>query len=156
MELAEKLIEVVPAAMQAMRDEMRARRSDLDLAEKANRTYQESVDGLSLPQFRILARLVSEPQTNKALAEYLGLSVAATSRSVDGLIALRLLEKKQSRRDRREVRIQASAAGRKMFDAVRTKIREEMANRLSKLKPDDQKKLEAGLDVLAQAFASDL
>src|SRR6185369_8728731 len=71
-ESAEALLDTVPLVMRTVRQLMREQRSS----------------DLSVPQFRALGFINRHPETSvSAVAEHLGLSVAATSRLVDALVA---------------------------------------------------------------------
>lgn len=134
--LAEKIIEVVPQAMRELRAEFRSQRTD----------------GLSIPQFRVLARLRQQPATNKDLAEHIGLNVCTMSRMVDGLIASGLVAKSSGDRDRREVRIELSPAGQKLYASIRASARQRMAKRLAVLDPAEMRILDLGLEVLSKSL----
>lgn len=135
--LAEKFLETVPQAMRELRSEFRSQRG-------AN---------LTVPQFRVLVRVRQSPATNKELAEFIGVSVAAMSRMVDGMITDGLIERKTSELDRREVRIVLSQTGSKLFSQIRGKARQGVAKRLAGLSKTDLKALNSGLSVLGKAFA---
>jgi len=134
--LAEKFLETVPQAMRELRSEFRSQRGT----------------DLSVPQFRVLARARQCPQTNKELAEFIGVSVAAMSRMADGLIEDGLLERKTGEHDRREVRIGLSQAGLKLYSQIRGKARLGLAKRLAGLSKTELKALSSGLAVLEKAF----
>jgi DNA-binding MarR family transcriptional regulator len=135
--LAEKFIETVPQAMRELRVEFRSQRGS----------------ELSVPQFRVMARLHQCSQTNKELADFIGISVAAMSRMVDGMIADGLVEKTVGHKDRREVRIKLSAAGQKLYGQIRARTRVGLAKRLESLSRAEVRALGAGLSVLERAFS---
>ena len=105
------ITEVIPSLMQAMRQEIRG--------------YVK--DEISVPQFRVLARLSAKPANNGELADWVGVSLPAMSRMVDLLFKRGLVERNVPSSDRRQVNIsltskgerfhqQAKVAGRKIFE----------------------------------------
>lgn len=130
--LASYFLEVIPKAMREIRLELRS-----------NRQY-----GLSVPQFRILAHLWSKGSTNnKRLAEDLGVSVAAMSRMIQYLVERDLVSRKGGH-DRREVQIELSKNGHRIYEGIRSKTRARMAAKFDQLSLQEQNALELGFEVL--------
>ena len=134
--LAALYMDVVPKAMREFRKEMRGSRSD----------------GLTIPQYRILARLDFEDSNNRALAEQLGVSVAAMSRMIDWLSDRELVERtKQDYGDRRMVKVRLTRKGRQNFAKFRKEARARLQKRFAALDIHAQENLNVGLSALVKA-----
>ncbi len=92
------------------------------LANVSNRELLSEIADLdlSLTQLKALALLDTAPevQSVKQVAEGLGLSLAATSRSLDGLVKRGLVEREEDALDRRVRRVCLSAAGKRRVQTV--------------------------------------
>ncbi len=128
-ELAALYMEVVPKAMREYRREMRQARGTC----------------LSVPQFRILAQLHTDPANIRTLAEFQGVSVAAMSRMVDWLCKHGLVERFTDARDLRHVHVRLTKTGCKRFKKVRKEARSRLQRRLNDLDPQQRAKLKTGL-----------
>jgi DNA-binding MarR family transcriptional regulator len=74
---------------------------------------------LTLTQMKALFQLtVVDELALKDIADGLGLSDAATSRAVDGLVKRKLVERSEDAADRRIKRVCLTARGRKMIDEL--------------------------------------
>jgi DNA-binding MarR family transcriptional regulator len=101
---ADEILDAVPAVLQFIRAQMR----------------RHSGPDLSVPQFRTLAFLNRTPGTSlSALAEFLGLSLPATSRLVEGLVRKGFVERRIPEGNRRIVALSLSTNGRKTVHAAR-------------------------------------
>ena len=134
--LAGWALEVVPEAVREIRRELQARRRG----------------GLSIQQFRILASLAIEGMTNKQIANRLGTSVAAMSRMVQSLEDEGLVKKSTGIRDRREVAIELSGQGRRLFERSRAEAARGIAQRFAKLSNIEKRDLRQGLEALSRAL----
>jgi DNA-binding MarR family transcriptional regulator len=133
------LVEVVPLLMRALRAEMRSRG-----------------EGLAVPQFRTLAFLNRRPGASLSeVAENLGLSLASTSKKVDGLVDRKLVCRASSTDDRRRVTLDLSAEGHALFAAARQGTRESFAESLAGLSAADRLAVARALRLLRTAFAPD-
>ena len=137
--LAARAIEVVPQVIREMRGEFRS----------------SQTSELSVPQFRVLARMGQGAVTNKELAELVGLSVAATSRLVRQLETQGWVRKSTGLEDRREVRLELSPDGRRNYERISARARQGIARRFAQLSHSEKAKLELGFDVLARVFAGE-
>ncbi len=136
LEIASLFLDAVPRAMKEVRVELRKSRS---------------ID-LTVPQFRVLANLWSEPANNRMLAETLGLSVAATSRMIDWLIKHGLVEKAQHKTDRRQVVVQLSPLGKRSFEINQKRTRMRFKKRIQNLPESTKQDLALGLIALQNAI----
>src|SRR3954451_15009485 len=86
---AQHLLDTVPLVMRVIRTHMRRHRS-----------------GLSVPQFRTLCFVsTSSGSSLSAAADFIGLSLPAMSRMVDGLVGGELLMRETADNDRRSIRL---------------------------------------------------
>jgi DNA-binding MarR family transcriptional regulator len=109
---------------------------------------------LTISQCRILAFVADEPTTNKALASHVGVSVAATSRMVDGLVSRGFLERIRDDRDKRQCHLHLSAEGRKHFHSFRRTAEAVLAKRLKAVAGSDLARVSESLALLLSLFAS--
>jgi DNA-binding MarR family transcriptional regulator len=102
---------------------------------------------LTLTQMKALFQLtVVDELALKEIADGLGLSDAATSRAVDGLVKRKLVERSEDAVDRRVKRVRLTARGRKMIDelaAVRIATFQRLVEELS---DDERTKLADALE----------
>lgn len=139
-ECAHELLEVIPAIMRAIRGEMRSRRTP----------------DLSVPQFRMLAFLNRQPGASLSeVAEHVGLTLPATSTSVDRLVARKLVVREISKTDRRRVTLSLTAAGKAILKSARKGTQAHLAGRLSALSANERATLMRALQALQPLFTSE-
>jgi DNA-binding MarR family transcriptional regulator len=125
------------------------------MANANNRDFLPEISelDLSLTQLKGLSVLdehVEEALSVKALSERLGLSLAATSRSVDGLVKRKLIERDEDPDDRRVRRVRLTARGRRTVERL-VEIRIAALERLVESFDDDQReKLADALDSIIE------
>lgn len=97
---AKAILEAVPTVFQFIRSTANRRRAK----------------GLSVQQFRAMAYLLRRPgHSLSMLAEYLGLSLAATSRLIESLVHKGLVDRQVVPSNRRQVRLASTARGEKLL-----------------------------------------
>jgi DNA-binding MarR family transcriptional regulator len=133
--LAKNILEAVPRCMHALRAEMRG----VARAE------------MTVPQFRILAHISRGQGKASELAEIQGVSLAAMSRMVDGLVR-RGLVLRAGHPDRRQVELRLTPQGNRYFTSVKAAVQGRLADKLKKLPPAKKKKLDLGLAILGEVF----
>ncbi len=121
-ELAQEVLEVVPAVMGTIRTEMRGlRRSDL-----------------SVMQFRSLVYLNLNPGASlSALAEQLGLTLPTVSQMIDVLVDKGVVTRQDSSTDRRRVMLTLTHQGQLLFEKSFSGTQAHLAEILSRLEVDD-------------------
>ena len=134
---AKQILDVIPRTMRIIRTELRA------LAKSE----------LTVPQFRILAHLTEGPLNNGQLADIQGVSVAAMSRMVDGLVRRELLTRTVGANDRRQTLLALTPSGRETMDRITKAVQKSLAERISKLSTKPKKDLASGLDALEEVFS---
>ena len=135
-DLSSELLDVLPLAMREIRNEMR----------------RLAKPGLTVAQFRILSRLDIRAQSNKELSEWMGISAASLSRTIDVLVARGFVDRRESEQDRREVALRLTAKGKRRYDGIEMATRKVLTRRLSQLSDLDRKKLQGGLDLIRRIF----
>jgi DNA-binding MarR family transcriptional regulator len=103
--------------------------------------------GLSLTQIKVLDAVAGarEELTMGVLADRLGLSVATTSRTVEGLLRRALLERREDPADRRAKRVRLTEAGRRAVDRVATARLQGTEEALAQLPPAHRQRLHEAL-----------
>jgi DNA-binding MarR family transcriptional regulator len=125
------------------------------MANANNRDFLPEISelDLSLTQLKGLSALdehAEEALSVKALSERLGLSLAATSRSVDGLVKRKLIERDEDPDDRRVRRVRLTARGRRTVERL-VEIRVAALERLVDSFDDEQReKLSDALDSIIE------
>jgi DNA-binding MarR family transcriptional regulator len=135
-ESAKKLLEVIPKTMRIIRTELR--------------NYAKAE--FSVPQFRILIHVSQGPRNNSQLAEHIGVSVAAMSRMVNGLVLKGLLTRTVGPTDRRQVQLILTEKGRNTVNQLTSAVQKTMALRISRLGQRPKRELRTGLSVLEALF----
>lgn len=113
-------------------------------------------EGLSVPQFRILALLDHQPHTSQAcVGEHLGCTAPTASRLVGRLIAKKLVAREQCSKDRRLVRLDLTPRGRKVLEAARKSTRERLAGQVSHLSGRDLAGVTEAMKLITPIFAAE-
>jgi DNA-binding MarR family transcriptional regulator len=135
---SQALLEALPPVMRFVRHHMRTHRSK----------------GLSLPQFRTLCLLVSAPSGNlSAVADFLGTSLPTASRIVSGLVDKGLVVRQESRADRRQVELVATARGVQMMESAKVGTGQKLSEELRNVPAEDLENLRVALQLLHTIFA---
>jgi DNA-binding MarR family transcriptional regulator len=126
------MMEVMPKAMQSIREEMRKGRGDR----------------LTIPQFRVLAAINRGICHNKELGDRLGVSEAAISRMIDVLVHEGLIKKAISKTDRRQTLLTLTSEGQKLYNFIKTDARSRLQTKLEALSSEDVEAVIIGLNIL--------
>ncbi|MGZ3789159.1 MAG: MarR family winged helix-turn-helix transcriptional regulator [Bacteriovorax sp.] len=130
--LADIMMDVIPKAMQSIREEMRKGRGDQ----------------LTVTQFRVLAAVNRGLAHNKEICDILGVSEAAISRMTDILVKEGLLKKGVNKMDKRLTVLSLSAAGAKLYNMIRTDAKKRLKIKLEALTEEDCEAVIKGLEIL--------
>lgn len=137
---AQAVLDVAPPVVRAIRKMMRDHR----------------LRELSVPQFRSLALLNYFPDASLSMvADYIGSSLPAASRLIDGLVAKNLIARKQCCHDRRQISLELTPGGREAFQESRNATRSQLAERLSALSPEKKRAIVDAMQWLGEVFGSD-
>ena len=137
---ARELLDTVPMGMRLIRRHMRRHRS-----------------GLTVPQFRTLCFLSTAPgSTLSAVADFVGLSLPAMSRLVDGLVEQRFMERRPCENDRRQVRLSITSSGERAVNEARQMAQAQLARAVASLGADQRKAIVEAMQVLRGIFTNEL
>lgn len=117
----------------------------------AARSLAEVGEEVTLTQYRSLVVLASHgPQRVAALADAVGVTPPTASRMCDRLVKKGLVTRRADRRDRRQVRIALSTAGRHLVDTVTVRRRAEIEQLIAAIPTESRGEVIAALRRLAQ------
>ncbi len=118
----------------------------------AARSLADAGEEVTLTQYRSLVILASRgPQGVAALAEAVAVTPPTASRLCERLVRKGLVRRRTDRRDRRQVRVGLTEAGRHLVDTVTERRRREIADLLASIPPQDQRPVAAALQQLAKS-----
>ncbi len=118
----------------------------------AARSLADAGEEVTLTQYRSLVILASRgPQGVAALAEAVAVTPPTASRLCERLVRKGLVRRRTDRRDRRQVRVGLTEAGRHLVDTVTERRRREIADLLASIPQQDQRPVAAALQQLAKA-----
>ncbi len=138
LEGASLLMEVVPRVMRRIRMEMRSHRAP----------------GLTVPQLRTLVYIYrNEGASLSEVAEHIGLKLPSMSKTVDALVARKLVIRRAVADDRRYVSLRLSAHGLAELKRTRKMTETRLAESLGLLPPEQQGRVAEALKMLGQVFA---
>ncbi len=89
------------------------------------------------------------------VAEYVGLSPAATSRLIDALVVRKLVARRQCQSDRRQISLALTAKGAAAFADVRRDARRNLAQQLQGLSATKRNTVVQAMEILSDVFGSD-
>lgn len=135
-ECAGEILNTIPLIMVSMRTELRRRRPLF-----------------SMPQFRILRYLaLFERPTLSDLAEHIGLRHPTMSKMVDGMVQRGWVARDGDAADRRRIRLDLTAQGRKEFRTIHGEMRQSLAGMLNETGAADQQTIYQAMQILQEAF----
>ena len=135
-DLAAKFLEIVPRSMRSIRTEMRKAASP----------------ELSVTQFRIMAHLIRNPANNSELAESIGVSIPAMSRSIQTMVTGGYVKRTYKPSDRRKVQLELTAKGETTFARLRKAAHSHFIEGFSGLDAVKKDKLAEGFLILEEVF----
>jgi len=139
-ECARRVLDVAPPVVRVIRKLMRNHR----------------LAGLSVPQFRAMALLSRSPQASlSCVADYIGSSLPAASRMIEGLVSKKLVNRCECCSDRRQVSLGLTRRGESAFRASRQATQRQLARRIGSLSPEQRHAVVEGMHCLAEIFGSD-
>ena len=107
---------------------------------------------VTLPQYRALVVLASRgPQRPTTLADALAIHPSTVTRLCDRLVTKRLVRRRESATNRREVSITLTARGRRLVDAVTARRRIEIAEIVARVPAAERATMVHALHALGEA-----
>ena len=135
--LSKQILDITPKMMGFIRTEMR----------------RHATDQITVPQFRVLLKMSREPAiSNKAIAEWLGVSAPTLSRMIATLTRRGLVKRKIDSKDKRLAHLSITASGQKQIERYRQEVQARLNDRVTLLNAVDQKNLLQGLEILQNLF----
>lgn len=109
-------------------------------------------DAVTVPQFRVLVLLHTRGPLNlTSVAAELGVNPSNASRTCDRLIKARLLDRRESEVDRRNVTLTIRPAGRRLVEKVTEHRRSAIERVLRSMKAGERQMVAAALELFADA-----
>ena len=116
----------------------------------AARSLADAGEEVTLTQYRSLVVLASRgPQSIAALAEVLAVTPPTASRLCERLVRKGLVRRRADRHDRRQVRVALTESGSALIDTVTARRRDEIADLLASIPPEDRRSVVVALRQLA-------
>lgn len=116
----------------------------------AARSLADAGEEVTLTQYRSLVVLASRgPQSVAALAEALAVTPPTASRLCERLVRKGLVRRRIDRHDRRQVRVALTESGSALIDTVTARRRDEIADLLASIPPEDRRSVVVALRQLA-------
>lgn len=113
--------------------------------------------GLTVPQFRTLCYTDSTPGSSLSdTADFIGLSLPAMSRLVDGLVDKGLIKRRPSADDRRHLRLSVTPAGQTALRGARAQAQTRLAEVVSQLDSAQHHALLRTMRMVRELFAGEL
>ncbi|RME80327.1 MAG: MarR family transcriptional regulator [Caldilineae bacterium] len=138
-ELARRILDIIPLVMRATGADMR----------------REAAAGFQVPHYRVLKLLLQQPRTLSELAACQAVALPTMSRTVSVLVERGWVTRSQDPRDRRRVQLRATDEGRAVFESLRARVQERLADRLAVLTAEEREQVLTGLRVLEKVFATE-
>lgn len=137
---AQQILDVAPPVVRVIRRIIRSHR----------------LPGLSVPQFRILALLSFSPEASLSLvAEYVGSSLPAASRMVNGLVEKKLVARCECDRDRRQISLKLTSKGQMAYRDSRQATRRQLAECVAGLSSAERRRVCDAMELLGGIFGTD-
>ena len=107
---------------------------------------------ISVEQFQILRHIRKGRRSISELAEVKQISRPAISQAVELLVEKGLIDRRQSKGDRRYVELELTEEGKDLLNAIFDKNHEWMMGKMTELSPEEAASIIRGLDALKKAF----
>jgi DNA-binding MarR family transcriptional regulator len=136
-ECARQLIEIIPAVMRIIRNEMQVQRSP----------------DLTVVQFRAL-RLISR-RSDTSLSEvavHLGLTLPSTSKMIDGLVNRELVTRRSSETDRRCIVLEVTEKGDGLLKTAANRTQKRLSEMLAVINHEDLAIILKSMQILQQSL----
>lgn len=140
-ECARQVLDVVPAVMRPLRQQMRSHRAA----------------GLSIPQFRALCFVERyDGASLSAVAEHLDLSLPTVSRMINGLVERGYMQRRSSEDDRRHMSLSLRPRGQAVMKTARQATQQFLADKFRDLSAAQREALCLAMQALHQMFQQDM
>jgi DNA-binding MarR family transcriptional regulator len=138
---ASEVLDSVPLVMRVIRKHLRRHRRDL-----------------TIPQFRALWYIDTggDGHSLSDVADFIGLSLPAMSRLIDGLVEQKLVKRRTCDEDRRHVRLSLTASGRATLADARRRAQAHIVKAIKRLTPEQKATVVDAMRILASTFTPEL
>lgn len=137
-ELAQKLMETMPALGRSMA--------------RSVRTQNAPADSNGIIHIRTLHMLMEGPRTFKDLCAFRGVAPPTLSRSIDAMVKRGWVERVPHPDDKRKLLLQATDEGQRHFKELVTDSRDHLAQVLQALNSDERNTIAQALDLLKKVL----
>lgn len=140
-ELAERLLDTIPAVMKLLHREMRGS------------SGTESGPGFSLPQLRLMAHVKRGAATATELADLQGVSLAAISKLIETMVKKGLLRREYRDGNRKQIFLKLTDRGLAALAEIRSAARTGLLRHVERLPGMSKNALASGLGALSDLVA---
>ena len=139
--LAKQILEVTPKMMDFIRAGMR----------------NQAVDQLTVPQFRVLAKINrAQAISQKEVADWMGITAATLTRMIDTLSERGLVKRNSDQRDRRQTLLTVTTSGKKQVEHYRERVEAQLVSKIAQLDTTTVDQLKTGIKLLEKLFSDKL
>ena len=107
---------------------------------------------LSFAHFRVVGMIQHQSPTNKQLAEWNSVSVAAMSRMLDGLVKRGLVTRTAAEKDRRQVDLRVTPKGLEIHHKMNSALKDRLRKKFEGMGAKEKQSLVDGLTILRGLF----
>ena len=132
--LAAELIEITPRFLTLIRRKVK----------------EHAGSDLTMPQLRIVSQLKDGALSNSELADRCGIDITSMSRMADHLVKRGYITRSVNREDKRCVKLQLTAKGKREQESVGSAIRNWIATNMEGLTSTERAELSQGLKILGR------
>lgn len=136
LEYAKLILDIVPPSMRFIREQMRI----------------SARSQLTVPQFRILARLSRDQAGNGELADWMGVSPPTMSRMLRPLIKRKLVTRKIDQKNKRQIILGLTESGQEIYQQIRNEVLLKFSKKISSLGSKKKTDLSEGLAILQEVL----
>lgn len=136
--LSKNILEATPKIMRFIREEMRL----------------QAKGELTVPQFRVILKLVREPNiTQQEVAEWMGIAAPTLTKMLDTLVRRKLVKRTKDTKDLRRTLLQATLAGEKIHQIYKKEVQTKLLLKTANLSTSEKEKISEALILLSNALA---
>ena len=136
--LSKNILEATPKIMRFIREEMRL----------------QAKGELTVPQFRVILKLVREPNiTQQEVAEWMGIAAPTLTKMLDTLVRRKLVKRTKDIKDLRRTLLQATLAGEKIHQIYRKEVQTKLLIKTANLSSSEKERISEALILLSNALS---
>ena len=136
--LSNSILEITPKIVRFLREQMR----------------KQAKGELTVPQFRVLLKLVRESSTtHQEVAEWMGIAAPTLTRMIDTLVKRKLVKRVKDTKDLRRTLLSATAAGQNLHQLYREEAQRQLLLKMEPLSSEEKEVLTKSFSILSQLFS---